>query len=137
MDTGYFRDKLIRIRNELLEIEKTGNEAAQTVELDQSRVGRLSRMDALQAQAMSIESNRRRDIKLKRIDAALQRIEKDEFGLCLQCEEEINPKRLMKSTEAPRSMSVSTCGLFARNNKSCRGRSCACPDGRQACPDVK
>lgn len=101
MDTGYFRDKLIRIRNELLEIEKTGNEAAQTVELDQSRVGRLSRMDALQAQAMSIESNRRRDIKLKRIDAALQRIEKDEFGLCLQCEEEINPKRLEFDPSAP------------------------------------
>ena len=101
MDTGYFRDKLIRIRNELLEIEKTGNEAAQTVELDQSRVGRLSRMDALQAQAMSIESNRRRDIKLKRIDAALQRIEKDEFGLCLSCEEEINPKRLEFDPSAP------------------------------------
>ena len=101
MDTGYFRDKLIRIRNELLEIEKTGNEAAQTVELDQSRVGRLSRMDALQAQAMSIESNRRRDIKLKRIGAALRRIEKDEFGLCLRCEEEINPKRLEFDPSAP------------------------------------
>jgi DnaK suppressor protein len=101
MDTGYFRDKLIRLRNDLMEIEKTGNEAAQTVELDQSRVGRLSRMDALQAQAMSIESNRRRDIKIKRINAALRRIENDEFGLCLKCEEEINPKRLEVDPSAP------------------------------------
>ena len=101
MNTDYFRDKLISLRNELLEIEQTGNEAAQTVELDQSRVGRLSRMDALQAQAMSIESKRRREIKIKRIDAALQRIEKDEFGLCLRCEEEINPKRLEVDPSAP------------------------------------
>jgi DnaK suppressor protein len=101
MDTEYFREKLIRLRDELQEIEQTGNEAAQTVELDQSRVGRLSRMDALQAQAMSIESGRRRNIKMQRIDAALKRIDKDEFGLCIKCEEEINPRRLEVDPAAP------------------------------------
>ncbi len=101
MDTEYFREKLLRLRDELQEIEQTGKEAAQTVELDQSRVGRLSRMDALQAQAMSIESGRRRDIKFKRIAAALERIDKDEFGLCIKCEEEINPKRLEVDPAAP------------------------------------
>jgi DnaK suppressor protein len=68
VDLEYFREKLLKLRDELQEIEQTGSEAAQTVELDQSRVGRLSRMDALQAQAMSIESGRRRNIKIKRID---------------------------------------------------------------------
>jgi DnaK suppressor protein len=101
MDTEYFREELLKLRVELQEIEQTGNEAAQTVELDQSRVGRLSRMDALQAQAMSIESKRRRNIKTQRIDAALQRIEKDEFGICLKCEEEIDPKRLEVDPAAP------------------------------------
>ncbi len=101
MNIEYFREKLLRLRDELLEIERTGNEAAKTVELDQSRVGRLSRMDALRAQAMAIESGRRRNIKIQRIDAALKRIEKDEFGLCLQCEEEINPKRLEVDPAAP------------------------------------
>ena len=101
MDTEYFREKLLRLRDELQEIEQTGNEAAQTVELDQSRVGRLSRMDALQAQAMSIESVRRRNIKMQRIDAALKRIDKDEFGLCIKCEEEINPRRLEVDPAAP------------------------------------
>ena len=101
MNTEYFRGKLLRLRDELQEIEQTGKEAAQTVELDQSRVGRLSRMDALQAQAMSIESGRRRNIKLKRIDAALKRIDKDEFGLCIKCEEEINPRRLEVDPAAP------------------------------------
>ncbi len=86
--------KLLKLRDELHQIEKTGNEAAQTVELDQSRVGRLSRMDAMQAQAMSVESKRRRDIKLQQITSALKRIENDSFGFCIKCEDEIDPKRL-------------------------------------------
>lgn len=94
MDTEHFRQKLLKLRRELRKIEESGNEAAKTVELDQSRVGRLSRMDAMQAQAMSIESKRRREIKMKRIEAALRKIEKDEYGYCSKCEEEIDPKRL-------------------------------------------
>lgn len=94
MDKEHFRNKLLKLREELRQIEESGNEAAKTVELDQSSVGRLSRMDAMQAQAMSIESKRRREIKVKRIESALQRIDNDEFGYCLSCEEEIAPKRL-------------------------------------------
>jgi len=33
------------------------------VELDQSKVGHLSRMDAMQSQAMAVEAKRRREIK--------------------------------------------------------------------------
>ena len=94
MDKEHFRNKLLKLREELRQIEESGNEAAKVVELDQSSVGRLSRMDAMQAQAMSIESKRRREIKVKRIESALQRIDNDEFGYCLSCEEEIAPKRL-------------------------------------------
>jgi DnaK suppressor protein len=94
IDCAYFKKALLDLRNTLLRIERTGNEAAEIVELDQTRVGRLSRMDALQAQAMSIESKRRRDIKMQRIDAALRRIDKNEFGLCLECGEKIHAKRL-------------------------------------------
>jgi DnaK suppressor protein len=101
INTAYFREKLLELRKELMQIEQTGNEAARTVELDQSRFGRLSRMDALQVQAMSIESKRRRSIKLQRINAALQRIDKDEFGLCLKCGEEIDIKRLEFDPTSP------------------------------------
>jgi DnaK suppressor protein len=94
MDKEYFREKLVKLREELQKIEESGNEAAKIVELDQSSVGRLSRMDAMQAQAMSVESKRRREIKMKRIESALERLDKDEFGYCLSCEEDINPKRL-------------------------------------------
>ena len=64
------------------------------VELDQARVGRLSRMDALQGQAMSVASKQRRALQLKKIDAALQRLEAGESGLCLTCDEPINERRL-------------------------------------------
>ena len=57
-------------------------------------VGRLTRMDAMQSQAMAIETERRRDLEIKRIDAALGRIDADEFGYCGICGEPIDTRRL-------------------------------------------
>ena len=45
IDTDWFRDRLLELRAELT--AATGNTDANTVELDQQRQGRLSRMDAL------------------------------------------------------------------------------------------
>ena len=73
---------------------ETGKQAEKVVELDQTRVGRLSRMDAMQAQAMSQETGRRRRQHIMAIDAALERINAGEFGECFECGELINPKRL-------------------------------------------
>ena len=88
------KQKLIEQQKSLLAVSETGDAATQTVELDQARVGRLSRMDALQEQAMSKERVRRRDAELTRISNALRRIENDEFGECLECGELIAPARL-------------------------------------------
>jgi len=85
---------LQQMREALLRAEESGGEAERTVELDQSRVGRLSRMDALQAQAMSIETGRRRREKLRLIDSALLRISNGDFGICLECDCPISPGRL-------------------------------------------
>ena len=62
--------------------------------LDQSMVGRLSRMDALQAQQMAKETSRRRQIQLQKVDNALHRLEEGKYGYCLVCDEEISPGRL-------------------------------------------
>ena len=64
------------------------------VQLDQASVGRLSRMDAIQGQAMAIETRRRRDIQLRRIELALTRIATSDYGTCQSCEEDIDPQRL-------------------------------------------
>jgi DnaK suppressor protein len=89
-----FRELLIKVQHELQQVATSADEAASRVELDQSRIGRLSRMDALQAQAMSQESNRRRDEELRRIASALQRMEAGEYGYCQGCGELIARGRL-------------------------------------------
>lgn len=88
------QQKLVALREELASVSKTSNEASQVVELDQSKVGRLSRMDAMQAQAMSQASGRRREVTLRKIESALKRIGDDEFGFCQACEEPIARRRL-------------------------------------------
>ena len=93
-DIAAFKRQLVDRREALAEVASSGDDAAGTVELDQTRVGRLSRMDALQAQAMAKESGRRRQLELQRIAAALERIDDEGFGYCLGCGEEIAPARL-------------------------------------------
>jgi DnaK suppressor protein len=87
--------KLLNKRYQELEmlIKDTKSNSA-PVKLDQTSVGRLSRMDAIQGQAMAEEVKRRREIEMKRITAALKRIKEDEYGYCIKCGEEISPKRL-------------------------------------------
>lgn len=88
------REKLLKLKAELQAVAESGDESAAIVELDQSKVGRLSRMDAMQAQAMAKASSQRREQMLRQIEAALKRIDDDEYGYCRECGESINPKRL-------------------------------------------
>lgn len=85
---------LLARRQELNLLSDRNREDSRPVELDQTRVGRLSRMDALQSQAMALETERRRGHELNRIAAALQRIEEGDYGYCVSCGEEIAVKRL-------------------------------------------
>ena len=81
-------------RAQLEETARTNDDATAVVELDQARIGRLSRMDAMQSQAMSVEIKRRNERELKSIAAALERLDNDEYGECLRCGEEISDARL-------------------------------------------
>ena len=91
---AHARKRLLALRDELQAAGRTAAGSAAIVELDQSKVGRLSRMDALQAQAMAKASGNRRDATLRDIAAALRRIDDGDYGNCLECEEPINPERL-------------------------------------------
>lgn len=86
---------LLKQQEDLAALEQTGADAASVVELDQTRVGRLSRMDALQGQAMSQERLRRRQIQIQNISAALSRIDHEDYGYCAECGNEIPFKRLL------------------------------------------
>lgn len=94
MDFDRYRKRLIAERDALTSQDDKAVQDRGTVTLDQQSVGRLSRMDALQRQAMAQAQSRRRQTRLARIDAALRRIDEDEFGYCQDCGEDIPPARL-------------------------------------------
>ena len=89
-----FKPLLKRELAELRAQSETSASSRSPVTLDQQSVGRLSRMDAIQAQAMAQATERRRHQRIQQVEAALKRIEDGEFGYCLVCGEEIEEKRL-------------------------------------------
>ena len=76
-----------------------------TVSLDQQSVGRLSRMDALQRQAMAQAQGRRREAERRKIAAALARLDEGDYGYCTECGEEIAPARLRADPTVPTCLS--------------------------------
>ncbi|MDJ0827177.1 MAG: TraR/DksA family transcriptional regulator [Rhodobacter sp.] len=89
-----FRTQLLAELAALDNEDTLGRDGQKTVELDQQSVGRLSRMDALQQQAMAKATQARRGQARSRIEAALARIDDGDFGYCAECGEDIAPKRL-------------------------------------------
>lgn len=96
-----FRPLLEKELEELRALSATGAASRAPVTLDQQSVGRLSRMDAMQAQAMAQATERRRLTRIQQVEAALKRIGDGEFGYCLSCGEEIEERRLATDPAAP------------------------------------
>jgi len=101
IDIKAMKKRLLARRKELQHVMESRAETQTDSDLDQQRIGRLSRMDAIQQQAMEEETARRRAQEIDRIAAALQRIEDDDFGFCSVCEEPIAPKRLENDPATP------------------------------------
>jgi len=100
VDTEQFKALLLQQQKSLMDVLESGKSAAGTVKLDQTSVGRLSRMDALQSQAMLKEASRRREQSLRDISKALSRVESGDYGYCEECGEEIAEKRLQINPSA-------------------------------------
>jgi DnaK suppressor protein len=101
MDAGKlkeFRETLQTLAAQISAADAETSKDRAPVELDQQTVGRLSRMDALQVQAMAQETSRRRGNELRRITAALARMDD---GYCIECGEEIAARRLALDPATP------------------------------------
>ncbi len=94
MDIEGFKQLLLNRETELLALNQEAEAGCAVVTLDQTTVGRLSRMDAMQSQAMNQEAKRRRQAELLAITAALARIADDDYGFCEECGEQISEGRL-------------------------------------------
>lgn len=108
LDLVRLREKLLSRREELLAEDAMSAEGRAPVTLDQDSVGRLSRIDAMQIQAMALAQARRRKAERGGIDEALRRMDEGEYGYCLKCGDDIAPARLEHSP------AVTTCIECAR-----------------------
>lgn len=88
------RKTLETLKNNLERLCSDTAENRRPVALDQQSVGRLSRMDSLQVQAMDKAQQQARRKQIIRIDAALARLELGDYGYCVTCDDPISKKRL-------------------------------------------
>jgi DnaK suppressor protein len=86
---------------------KVAEESLKPVTLDQQSVGRLSRMDAMQSQAMSQRLEARDLERLERLRRTLERLESGDFGVCTGCGGDIGFERL---SIFPETESCGQCG---------------------------
>lgn len=99
LDLDHFRRLLQQRLSELQ--QPTMAERDQAVELDQSKVGRLSRMDALQQQAMLDATQERNQQQRIRLELALKRLNNGDYGFCDECDAPIAHKRLQVDPANP------------------------------------
>ena len=95
------RGRLVELVTDIEGSLRASAGAADPVVLDQSSVGRLSRMDAMQQQAMAKATRQKAQLRLSQCKAALSAFDRDEYGLCRKCEEPIGYPRLSAKPEAP------------------------------------
>lgn len=91
---------LEQLSSDLHEQIELAKPAASSVILDQSKIGRLSRMDAMQQQHMADSTLQHTKEKLKLVTKALNKISEDKYGFCVLCDEIITFARLQVSPEA-------------------------------------
>lgn len=75
-------------------LTEAGGSDRSPVELDQQSVGRVSRIDSMQVQAMAQAGERRRKVRRNQLMEALKRLDAGEYGWCEACGELIAPRRL-------------------------------------------
>ena len=88
------KEKLHDELRALTKEELTAADNTRVVALDQQSVGRLSRMDALQMQAMAQAQKERRNRRKNALTQSLNRLELKKYGYCRFCDEEIDFERL-------------------------------------------
>lgn len=104
------REELERMLAKLEKSMKVTEESLRPAKLDQTSVGRLSRIDTLQNQGLTRNLHEREATKLGAVTAALERLRRGEYGRCTECGEPIAFERLMVFPESP---TCQSCGPSA------------------------
>jgi DnaK suppressor protein len=83
------------VKNSIIALEDT----VKPVSPDNA-IGRLTRMEAINAKSIREASLRSLKVKLTKLNRALSRIDDPDFGVCIQCEEPIPVKRILLMPES-------------------------------------
>ena len=94
------RTLLLQAQGQLEQQMNIGKIAAAVVTLDQTAVGRVSRVDAMQQQSMAVSTREMAAQRLNKVKLALQNLANDKYGLCKRCDEEIALNRLLAQPES-------------------------------------
>ena len=101
------REELVRQLAKLERSMTVTDEALKTVDLDQTAVGRLSRMDSLQSQGIAKGLRERESVRLAEIQGAMLRLNTGTYGVCTACGKDVPFERLLVF---PESATCATCG---------------------------
>lgn len=89
----HFKNQLSDLADEIRVALKQEDPTKDSISVENA-MGRLTRMEAIQAQSMDQEGRRRQKSRLQQIERALERIEEGSFGTCVKCGDEIPTGRL-------------------------------------------
>lgn len=103
---GQLRDELQRTLGRIQRTLKV-NGSGRPAEIDQSAVGRLSRIEAIQNQGLVKNLHDRERLQLQQVADALQRLDDGSYGDCTDCGGPIPFERLLVFPEA---RTCSLCG---------------------------
>lgn len=130
------RELHAELQSELARLDKTmdsSREAAKPVALDQTSVGRVSRIDALQNQAMSMDLHARNESRRAQILDAFERMEAGTYGACARCGNAIPYGRLLVFHVRPgRPPHAGATDSTRRPRPHCPYRSCGPPSSPAA-----
>lgn len=97
--TAELRDALQVRREELEAVLDSSADGAKPVDLSEP-IGRLSRLDAIQQQKMTVANREGQAAELRRITVALAALDSGDYGYCRHCEESIRFERLRARPDA-------------------------------------
>ena len=106
---GQLRDELLRTLQRL-ERNTRVNGNGHSREIDQSAVGRLSRIEAIQNQGLTRDLADRERMQMEAVLDALRRLDSGTYGLCTSCHQPIRFERLVVFPE------VRTCTQCSAGN---------------------
>lgn len=92
----------LKIEEEILKTKQLigdYKEQSKPVTLDNS-IGRISRMDAINNKSITESALRQAEVKLTKLNQALDNLDKPDFGKCVQCKQPIPLGRILLMPES-------------------------------------